>query len=117
MEALFIAHQFCYHLYALARCRVSLNIRAEREGCMSERNDAGLSSASGRGVRVNSETSSVPSKPVSAAKERAEHHPVEQGPFPMVGIGVSADGLGSLTQLLGALPTTTGMAFIVVRHL
>ncbi len=42
-----------------------------------------------------------------------------QGPddFPVVGIGASAGGLDACTKLLGALPPTTGMAFILVQHL
>ena len=42
-----------------------------------------------------------------------------QGPddFPVVGIGASAGGLDACTKLVGALPPTTGMAFILVQHL
>ena len=35
----------------------------------------------------------------------------------IVGIGASAGGLESLEQLFSALPTDTGMAFVVVQHL
>jgi two-component system, chemotaxis family, CheB/CheR fusion protein len=35
----------------------------------------------------------------------------------IVGIGASAGGLEAITELLGALPAATGMAFIVVQHL
>ena len=35
----------------------------------------------------------------------------------MVGIGASAGGLNAFTQLLKALPTDTGMAFVLVQHL
>ena len=38
-------------------------------------------------------------------------------PPPVVGIGASAGGLEAFTQLLGALPTDTGMAFVLVQHL
>lgn len=38
-------------------------------------------------------------------------------PFPIVGIGASAGGLGAFSQLLSALPEQTGMALIVVSHL
>jgi two-component system, chemotaxis family, CheB/CheR fusion protein len=34
-----------------------------------------------------------------------------------VGIGSSAGGLEALTRLLGQLPVTTGMAYVVVQHL
>jgi len=37
--------------------------------------------------------------------------------FPIVGIGASAGGLEAFTQLLRALPTDTGMAFVFVQHL
>jgi len=36
---------------------------------------------------------------------------------PVVGIGASAGGLEAFTQLLGAMPTETGMAFVLVQHL
>ena len=39
------------------------------------------------------------------------------GPFPVVGVGASAGGLEAFTQLLSALPDTTGMAFVLVQHL
>ncbi|HEU4894101.1 MAG TPA: chemotaxis protein CheB [Vicinamibacterales bacterium] len=38
-------------------------------------------------------------------------------PLTIVGIGASAGGLEAVTELLGALPATTGMAYIVVQHL
>jgi two-component system CheB/CheR fusion protein len=37
--------------------------------------------------------------------------------FPIIGIGASAGGLEALTELLGALPSKSGMAIIVVLHL
>src|SRR5687767_2150849 len=37
--------------------------------------------------------------------------------FFIVGIGASAGGLDAVTELLGALPAATGMAYIVVQHL
>ncbi len=37
--------------------------------------------------------------------------------FPIVGIGASAGGLESFTQLLQALPPDTGMAFVLIQHL
>jgi two-component system CheB/CheR fusion protein len=42
--------------------------------------------------------------------------PARQG-FAVVGIGASAGGLEAVTQLLEALPTDTGMAFVLVQHL
>jgi two-component system CheB/CheR fusion protein len=38
-------------------------------------------------------------------------------PFPVVGIGASAGGLTAVEQLLGSLPSNTGMAYIMVLHL
>ena len=38
-------------------------------------------------------------------------------PFPIVGIGASAGGLEAFRRLLGALPTDTGMAYVLVQHL
>jgi two-component system CheB/CheR fusion protein len=43
--------------------------------------------------------------------------PQRQAPFPIVGIGASAGGLEAFRQLLGALPTNTGMAYVLVQHL
>jgi hypothetical protein len=37
--------------------------------------------------------------------------------FFVVGIGASAGGLEAVTELLGAVPADTGMAFILVQHL
>src|SRR5688572_2941887 len=37
--------------------------------------------------------------------------------FPIVGIGASAGGLEAFTLLLGALPSDTGMGFVLVQHL
>ena len=39
------------------------------------------------------------------------------GTFPIVGIGSSAGGLEACRNLLGVLPSDTGMAFILVQHL
>jgi two-component system, chemotaxis family, CheB/CheR fusion protein len=49
------------------------------------------------------------------ADVRAE--PSERTPFPVVGIGASAGGLEAFTQLLRALPTDSGMAFVLIQHL
>ena len=37
--------------------------------------------------------------------------------FPVVGIGASAGGMDAVTQLLRALPTDTGLSFVVIQHL
>jgi two-component system CheB/CheR fusion protein len=41
----------------------------------------------------------------------------ERRAFPIVGIGASAGGLEAFTQLLQALPSNTGMAFVLIQHL
>src|SRR5215831_4775383 len=38
-------------------------------------------------------------------------------PVPVVGIGASAGGLEAFTSLLRALPSDTGMAFVLISHL
>jgi two-component system, chemotaxis family, CheB/CheR fusion protein len=43
--------------------------------------------------------------------------PAAEGIPAIVGIGASAGGLEAFTQLLHALPTNTGMAFVLVQHL
>jgi two-component system CheB/CheR fusion protein len=59
---------------------------------------------------------------------RGEGSPAPQGltdsdqpasalPFPVVGIGASAGGLEAFTEFLRALPSDTGMAFVLVSHL
>src|SRR5436853_422657 len=40
-----------------------------------------------------------------------------ENPFPIVGVGASAGGLGALTQLLAALPPRPGLALVVIQHL
>lgn len=61
----------------------------------------------------------APSKKAPSALARSsrteEHSPGE--PFPVVGIGASAGGLPAFLSLLAALPTQTGMAFVLVQHL
>ena len=37
--------------------------------------------------------------------------------FPIVGIGASAGGLEAVSELLAALPSQCGMAFVLVQHL
>lgn len=39
------------------------------------------------------------------------------GAFVIVAVGASAGGLEPLMQLLGSMPTDTGMAFVVIQHL
>src|SRR5260370_38921218 len=42
---------------------------------------------------------------------------VESTRFPIVGIGASGGGLEAFKQLLQALPTDLGMAFVLIPHL
>ena len=60
------------------------------------------------------------------APAKANSYPVQQreepqrsrrAPFPIVGVGASAGGLEAFTQLLKALPSRTGMAYVLVQHL
>lgn len=56
---------------------------------------------------------------LNATKSRLSKKPKDrQAPnFPIVGVGASAGGLEAFTELLRALPTDTGMAFVLVQHL
>jgi two-component system CheB/CheR fusion protein len=60
------------------------------------------------------------------ASAKAKSYPVQQreepqqsrrAPFPIVGVGASAGGLEAFTQQLKALPSRTGMAYVLVQHL
>src|SRR6266540_2923017 len=59
-------------------------------------------------------TTASDSQPVSAGTDALAQSAL---PFPVVCIGASAGGLEAFTQLLSALPTDTGMAFVLVSHL
>jgi two-component system CheB/CheR fusion protein len=48
--------------------------------------------------------------------DEIDKHP-QSAPFPVVGVGASAGGLEAFTELLNALPVSTGMAFVLVQHL
>jgi len=50
-------------------------------------------------------------------KKKSSESSSEETLFPIVGIGASAGGLEAATQLLKALPTNTGMGFVLVQHL
>jgi len=41
----------------------------------------------------------------------------ESAPFPIVGVGASAGGLGALQQFLSHVPPASGMAIVIVQHL
>jgi two-component system, chemotaxis family, CheB/CheR fusion protein len=54
-------------------------------------------------------------------KKRPEHHseprPAAVKSFPIVGVGASAGGFEAFGEMLHALPTDTGMAFVLIQHL
>jgi two-component system, chemotaxis family, CheB/CheR fusion protein len=54
--------------------------------------------------------------PVDPGSSLAPATPAVRG-FPIVGIGASAGGLEAFRRLLGALPSDTGMAYVLVQHL
>ena len=64
------------------------------------------SSAAGDSVTGNSSRLQGPS-----------HAPHPDKLFPIVGIGASAGGLEAVSRLLEQLPSTTGMAFVLIQHL
>jgi two-component system CheB/CheR fusion protein len=45
------------------------------------------------------------------------HDEPSRGAFPIVGVGASAGGLEAFTELLKALPSDTGMGFVLIQHL
>src|ERR1700736_3355193 len=49
--------------------------------------------------------------------QRPEPQPSKRALFPIVGVGASAGGLEAYTQLLKALGSGTGMAYVLVQHL
>src|SRR4028118_375517 len=54
---------------------------------------------------------------IAARSIEIEQLPETQAQFPIVGIAASAGGLEAFTELLGHLPTDTGMAFVIFQHL
>src|SRR5438270_10508084 len=50
-------------------------------------------------------------------QKREEPQQSRRAPFPIVGVGASAGGLEAFTQLLKALPSRTGVAYVLVQHL
>src|SRR5258708_27006665 len=57
-----------------------------------------------------------------ATKKKQPAHQSEPGPaavksFPVVGVGDSAGGFEAFGEMLNALPTDTGMAFVLIQHL
>jgi two-component system CheB/CheR fusion protein len=60
-------------------------------------------------------TKKTPKK--KAAPKTAVTSLPQESPFRIVGIGASAGGLESFTELLGRLPINTGLAFVFIQHL
>src|ERR1041385_7830870 len=71
----------------------------------------------GRGPKRPSRPPESPPRPRPKPREDRAREPAPPQPFPVVCIGASAGGLEAFTQLLEALPTDTGMAFVLVSHL
>ena len=67
-----------------------------------------------RTVRREAPKAAVPANGDAAATDSSSS--VNRS-FPIVGIGASAGGLEAFTQLLGDLPSDTGMAFVLIQHL
>ncbi len=68
----------------------------------------------------NGRSSTARRESSSKAKPSAKRENVARDrrqPIPIVGVGASAGGLEAFTQLLGALPLDTGLAFVLVQHL
>ncbi|RYD42969.1 MAG: hypothetical protein EOP85_10665, partial [Verrucomicrobiaceae bacterium] len=55
--------------------------------------------------------------PSTSETDSAEDAGRGQGSFPVVGVGASAGGLVALQEMLAALPTDTGMGFVIIQHL
>ncbi len=73
---------------------------------------------SGEGRRHSAARPDTPAPAAaSPTEDDGSDHSQPALPFPVVCVGASAGGLEAFTQLLGALPTDTGMAFVLVTHL
>jgi two-component system CheB/CheR fusion protein len=56
-------------------------------------------------------------RPAAADPEAVNPDEGDGGPFPIVGIGMSAGGLEVATEFLKAMPPDSGMGFVIVQHL
>ena len=56
-------------------------------------------------------------RPPAADPRSANPDENDGGPFPIVGIGMSAGGLEVATEFLKAMPPDSGMGFVIVQHL
>ncbi len=73
--------------------------------------------SSGEGRRTSAAHPDTSAPAVASPEDDGSDHSQPALPFPVVCVGASAGGLEAFTQLLGALPTDTGMAFVLVTHL
>ncbi|HSS63265.1 MAG TPA: chemotaxis protein CheB, partial [Gammaproteobacteria bacterium] len=64
--------------------------------------------------RTSDDAVTQPTRKRLGSERAASHSPDD---FPVVGIGASAGGLDAFQQLFDALPSDSGMAFILVQHL
>jgi two-component system, chemotaxis family, CheB/CheR fusion protein len=56
-------------------------------------------------------------RPAAADPGSANPDESDSGPFPIVGIGMSAGGLEVATEFLQAMPPDSGMGFVIIQHL
>jgi chemotaxis response regulator CheB len=87
-----------------ASLRKARTQRAEMAGPMS-----------GASARQKQASQGSAEQPAEAASVPFERTPSK--PFPVVGVGASAGGLEAFTTFLRALPSDTGMAFVLVQHM
>src|SRR5213078_2401965 len=73
--------------------------------------------SSGEGRRTSAAQPDTSAPAMASLEDDGSDHSQPALPFPVVYVGASAGGLEAFTQLLGALPTDTGMAFVLVTHL
>src|SRR5262249_10945360 len=67
-------------------------------------------------VEVESDAVTAPAEPAPGPTGEAVPDERIQS-FPVVGVGASAGGIEAFTQMLRAMPTDTGMAFVFIQHL
>src|SRR5688572_7631784 len=82
-----------------------------------ERRKSADHSPPGDEVRARAKGTSRPSSPATQTPAEDVGDSRTHSSFPIVGIGASAGGLEAFTLLLGALPSDTGMGFVLVQHL
>lgn len=63
---------------------------------------------------MSSASNNIKAKPATGKRSAGNRKNVK---FPIIGVGASAGGLETYTELLKSLPVNTGMAFVLVQHL